>query len=542
MNSKKELTMKRYLITAMIILTATLGFSQDYIDAIRYSQTNYGGTARSVSMGSAFGALGADFSSASINPAGLGLYRNNEFILSPTLNINNVTSSYLNTNTKDTKYNFNFNNISYVSSFKTGVESGIVNITLGFGYNRIKNFHSNFIVSGHGAQTTLLDYYTSYANSIGDSEYFDDFHEGMAWKTYLVDADPDPEVIEGVFYNELADYSKYEIYDGDNNFLGYGYNKSGVKSHSQRSVVEQSGRIDEYLISLGMNIDYKLYVGASFGLLDLEFEENNIFTEIDDENKCAYFKDYNLASRQQHSGFGMNFKAGLIYRPFKSLRLGAAIHTPNFFSISNYQEKDLEANYDLPLGNDTDGYHNTWESKDITESYRYKLETPLKTVLSAAYLFGERGLLSVDYEIIGYSSTKFRAAAGDNWDYSGQNEILNNTFKTTGNLHIGGEFRLSENFSLRGGFELFGNPYNKTVTFGGANIDLANNKDYLRSYSAGFGYRQQKFFLDFAYRMIDSKQAYSVHEMIAGDINYGSNIAQLTGVNSQATMTVGFRF
>jgi hypothetical protein len=161
-------------------------------------------------MGSAFGALGADFSSASINPAGLGLYRNGEFVFSPTLNINNITSSYLNNNTKDTKYNFNFNNVSYVSTFKTGVESGIVNVTLGFGYNRIKNFHSNFIVSGHGAQTTLLDYYTSYANSIGDSEYFDDFHEGLAWKTYLVDADPDPEVIEGVFYNELADYSKYE--------------------------------------------------------------------------------------------------------------------------------------------------------------------------------------------------------------------------------------------------------------------------------------------------------------------------------------------
>ena len=42
--------------------------------------------------------------------------------------------------------------------------------------------------------------------------------------------------------------------------------------------------------------------------------------------------------------------------------------------------------------------------------------------------------------------------------------------------------------------------------------------------------------------MMDSKQAYSVHEMIAGDINYGSNIAQLAGINSQATMTVGFRF
>jgi hypothetical protein len=39
-------------------------------------------------MGSAFGSLGGDFISASINPAGMGLYRSGEFTLSPTLNIN----------------------------------------------------------------------------------------------------------------------------------------------------------------------------------------------------------------------------------------------------------------------------------------------------------------------------------------------------------------------------------------------------------------------------------------------------------------------
>lgn len=534
--------MKRYILTIIIISTAYIGFSQDFIDAIRYSQTSYGGTARSISMGSAFGALGADFSSASINPAGMGFYRNGEFTVSPTLNVNNVESSYLNNKASDTKYNFNFNNVSYVTTIKTGVETGIVGITFGVGYNRLKNFHSNFLVSANGVKTTLLDYYTHYANSIGDSEYFDDFYEGMAWKTYLVDADPDPEVIEGIFYNELANYEKYEINDNNNNFLGYGYKNAGVKSHSQKSIVEQTGRIDEYLISTGFNIDYKLYFGASFGLLDLEYNETTIFSETDNENLCDYFKDYKQISEVNHSGFGMNFKAGLIYRPFKSLRIGAAIHTPNFYTISNYQEKDMEANYDLPLGNDTDGYHTTWESKDNAESYRFKLETPLKAIFSAAYTFGDRGLISVDYELINYSSNKFRAVAGDNWDYSDNNQMMKNMFNSSGNLHLGGEFRLTENFSLRGGFELYGNPYKKSISVEGNNIELGNSKDYLRTYSAGFGYRQQSFFIDFAYRMIDSKQAYSVHEMLTSDPAYGSNVAQLVGNNNQATLTLGFRF
>ena len=55
--------------------------AQDLVDALRYSQIQIQGTARSGSMGNAFGALGGDFTSVSINPAGIGLYRSGEFPL-----------------------------------------------------------------------------------------------------------------------------------------------------------------------------------------------------------------------------------------------------------------------------------------------------------------------------------------------------------------------------------------------------------------------------------------------------------------------------
>ena len=75
--------MKKILIAigAMVLTTAAL--AQDYNDVMRYSQTQYSGSARSVSMGSAFGALGGDFISASINPAGLGIFRSNEISFTP---------------------------------------------------------------------------------------------------------------------------------------------------------------------------------------------------------------------------------------------------------------------------------------------------------------------------------------------------------------------------------------------------------------------------------------------------------------------------
>ena len=48
---------------------------------ISFTAHNYG-TARSMAMGNAFTALGADLISASLNPAGIGMYMSNDFSLS----------------------------------------------------------------------------------------------------------------------------------------------------------------------------------------------------------------------------------------------------------------------------------------------------------------------------------------------------------------------------------------------------------------------------------------------------------------------------
>ena len=48
--------------------------AQNEIDALRFSSYSSTGTARALAMGGAFSAVGADFSSAWLNPAGLALY------------------------------------------------------------------------------------------------------------------------------------------------------------------------------------------------------------------------------------------------------------------------------------------------------------------------------------------------------------------------------------------------------------------------------------------------------------------------------------
>ena len=80
---------------ALIVCSTTVGQNLSFGGAVlnhdgvmagelaQLSQTQPFGTARSMAMGGAFVSLGADLSSMSINPAGLGMYQHNELVLTP---------------------------------------------------------------------------------------------------------------------------------------------------------------------------------------------------------------------------------------------------------------------------------------------------------------------------------------------------------------------------------------------------------------------------------------------------------------------------
>lgn len=156
------------LLTIAILVPVSMQ-AQDLADALRYSSVQVQGTARAGGMGNAFGALGGDFTSISINPAGLGLYRAGELTLTPAFAQINTESSYFGNVMSDSKYNFSFNNLSYVAAIQTQnqSESGIVNFNVGIGYNRLKDFNSEMIAGANGVNGSFLDYAASFANAYG---------------------------------------------------------------------------------------------------------------------------------------------------------------------------------------------------------------------------------------------------------------------------------------------------------------------------------------------------------------------------------------
>ena len=104
------------------LILSTLSFSlalhaQNEVDALRYSQQTFGGTARYNAMGGAFGALGGDFSALSSNPAGMAIYRRSEISFSPSFFYQNITSNFKNNSFDDYKTKVNFGNAGVVFAY-----------------------------------------------------------------------------------------------------------------------------------------------------------------------------------------------------------------------------------------------------------------------------------------------------------------------------------------------------------------------------------------------------------------------------------------
>ena len=94
--------------SAQVILPTYAG------DALRFSQTNYGSSARFKGMGNAQIGVGGDISSLGGNPAGLGLFTRSEFVLTPEFNGTQMDANYLNTRTTTNKSQINLNQLGVV--------------------------------------------------------------------------------------------------------------------------------------------------------------------------------------------------------------------------------------------------------------------------------------------------------------------------------------------------------------------------------------------------------------------------------------------
>lgn len=444
--------MKKISIIIVILTLASIRVSaQNEVDALRYSNVFFGGTARYVGLGGAFGALGADFSTLSTNPAGLGVFRNSEFSFTPSIYTAQTSSAFMGKTSEEIKYNFNFGNIGFVSSYKLrrphDEGKGWEYFNFGFGINRYANFNNRLLIEGYNNESSLITDYLARAqgNLIDELNPFD---TELAYNTYLIDP-----------VDSQGNYSSIIPVNG------------GVK---QSKSITTTGSMNEMVISLGGNYNEQFFIGGTIGFPFIRYNEQSTYREVDIDT-ISNFKEFTLNEDISTTGSGVNFKLGMIFKPVEYVRLGVAVHTPTFFTMKDSYSRVMSSKFD-------DG--NKYESSSPNGKYDYELNTPMRMIGSIGFVIGKYGLISADYEFVDYSEARLR---GKNYKFFEENDAIQNNYRAQNNIRVGAEVRL-EPITLRGGYALYGSPYKSGV-----------NDGKKTAISGGIGLREKDYYLDIAY-------------------------------------------
>lgn len=503
--------MKYFTQLSLLTLFLALGSAataQSDIDALRYSRSLIGGTARGVGVGSAFGALGGDLTCLGINPAGLGLYRSSELNFTPGVIFNKTKTDFAGNSSSDDRTRFIFPNAGFVIATEPRSEKWPF-VNLGFAFNRSADFNQEMYYTGE-TSGSIVEMFQQKAIGTAYSD-LDPFYEQMAYDAYLID---------NTYNQDPLDYDAVL--------------NSGSMTRKAESLTTKGG-IDDIHFGLGANYKDKLYLGFSITGSFLHYRSSRIYSETDESNAAPDnepdFESMSLQENLRTRGAGVSLKFGGIVRATRWMRFGLAIHTPTWFRLNDEYSTAIssEVYYLNPSNNQLEFKSGTQESP--AGKYDYTLRTPAKAEGSVAFILGTHGFISADLEWVNYGASEyeFQDNAADQALLSEINQNIQRKYANALNARIGGEFAF-DIFRLRAGYGFYSSPFKEGIVA---------SKDRVQTASVGFGIREESFYLDLAYRMSFSEATYSPYT-VEGSPNPIFATNRPTG--SLFMATVGFKF
>lgn len=493
---------KIVLIMVSVFILSGIIRSQNIDDALRYSRVFYSGTARFNSMGGAFTALGADLSSLSQNPAGIGVYRSSELSLTPQLNYIRSTTDF-DGKTSDYLYNFNLNQGGFVRNIiSKGGTTGLISFNFGYSFNMTNNLNQNVMVSGINNSSSIADSWAELSNGFYKDELGDEAPvAAIAFDAWIIDTLPGSNTEYGTVYSNY----------GDNPPSRYGQDV-------RRSSV-YDGYLGEHAISFGGNYSNKIFFGATFGINTLRY--SSYFEHIETANSSlpSQFKSMDYIDYFEDRGTGFTFKFGLIARPVEMLRIGIAFHTPTYYKIDEYFYEDISSKF-------TDGQNYHFHNDPLR--FNYALNTPFRLLTGVGVQIKKFAVLSADYEFVDYSAAYF-FQTGDGYNYSDKNSDIREAFKSTGNFRLGGEFRYNKLY-LRSGYGYYGKAFKP--------VEDNANLDY-RTISGGVGFREKGVSVDFGYVNYKSSQKNYLYQL---DSSFDPADFNLSTMKNIFSLTLSYKF
>ena len=508
---------KKIIISISVFIFSMITvFSQNHIEALRYSQQFYSSTAKSDAMGNALSTVGADFSALMINPAGIAIFKSNQIAFTPNFIVSNTEGIFSETVLNDGRIGFNLSNAGYVSVIKT---KGIVkSMNFGIAYNSFNDFRTRTYVSSENQGGSILDFMIYNENNNRGSE----FREDLAWNAWL--------------YNEDQSTGEYWSFVTDDGTYGL----------TQSKQIKTNGGAGEFSFTMGANINDMLYLGGTIGFTSINYKYESTYTETNfpiikaeiegspgdsisvNPNRIEF--DETLYTE----GSGLNAKFGMIFQPLKILRIGASVHTSTLYDFRDEYYTSMYVRYPVA---DADGNFEYTPSSE-KNVFEWVLKTPFKANAGVALIldsykvgkfFTVPMILSLDYEYVDYASNQLRSSYYDDYsyDFTSENNNINAMFKETHNIRAGAEFNFGF-MKVRGGYAIYSSPYVVDAGF--------NNAKSI--YSGGIGFASEHSFVDFSYSFAPSTEVLNLYN--ATDIYPNDPIGGINEPNASLNNTKQF--
>jgi hypothetical protein len=504
--------MKRKLYLFSLLFCGHQVMAQLPEDALRLSWNTPGGTARHQAIGGAMGSLGGEITAAHVNPAGLGFYKTMEFVVSPGISMLRGKADFRGSSASSDKANkFLLGTTGAVVGYGSDrrFKARAVSITV----NRVADFNSNVYYKGQNNFSSFGERFAEEASrdnltidgALNSPAYA--FGTGLAVYGYLIDTFTINGTKQWVALPE---------------FIG---------TRNQENRITSKGGITELALGYGVNTNDKFFFGGSVGVPVMRYTRNTVYRESDPTAVINDFNYFEFKENLETRGVGLNVKAGVIYRPVEYIRLGLAVHSPTFMSVTEKFSAELTTDMENYGAAKVVNVKSSELNNGVNEAEaRYSINTPLKIIASGSYVFREiedtrrqKGFITADIEYVNHRWSSFAPDGNDEDPASGDyykelTRVMKKQYKGAFNFRVGGEVKFNT-IMARAGFAYYGNPY--------ADAALKGNRMFL---SGGLGYRDKGMFIDltyvhgitkdvhFPYRLTDKANTFASARNIAGNI------------------------
>ena len=521
--------MKKYIVIAAMAFAAMPILAQETYENAKIAAEDLNGTARYVGMGGAMEALGADISTISTNPAGIGLFRKSTASVSFGL----VSQQDVEEFAEGNKTNLSFDQIGFVYSARSGKSSFL---NFGFNYHKSRNF--DFILSAADGLNNASQNKLTYAKQ----------KNGLL---YEVNADGVPDFDRSyASCNQIDDiYARNLNYDTDQNMWFYDPATSYTLDRAHK------GYVGVYDFNISGNINDRVYLGMTIGLHDVNYRHYGEYSERLQGPNGDYTATF--TDERRIDGAGASVTAGVIFRPIETspFRVGLSVATPIWYDLTT-------TNWTMPY---SDGQ--ALLDKSASETYDYKVYTPWKFGLSIGHTVGNYLALGASYEYADYAHLDSRMKTGSYYDYwygeyydeSESDRVMNDhtkqTLKGVSTLKLGLEYKPDPAIAVRFGYN-YVSPMYKSEGFKDGSLQsngsyYASATDYTNwkatnRITCGVGYTTGKFNLDLAYQYSATNGDFSPFmTYVDNDFADEDNICDAVKVSNkrhQLLFTLGYRF